>query len=246
MYGLIGKKLSHSFSADFFNDKFSREGINESYHLFPLESIDSLPSLINRYSDLKGLNVTIPYKKEVIKYLDQLSEEAEEIGAVNVIKIERNQDKITLKGYNTDAIGFEKSLVPVMRPEIKQALVLGTGGASKAVEFVMKKLGIEYKFVSRNPLPGQLIYLDLNSDTLKDNMLIVNTTPLGMFPNIKECPNLPYEMINNSHVCFDLVYNPEETEFLKKVKEKGATVKNGLEMLHLQALAAWDIWKDSK
>lgn len=244
MYGLIGKKLGHSFSADFFNKKFEKEGIDESYHLFPLESIEKFPELLDSYPDLKGLNVTIPYKQEVMRFLDEIDNDAEKIGAINVIKISNRGEEKYLKGYNSDYIGFLSSLQPLLTPEIKSGLILGTGGASKAVAYALKKLGIQITFVSRNPLPGQLSYEDLDEEIINRNLLIVNTTPLGMSPDISSYPPIPYHLLTDKHLCYDLVYNPLETEFLKRCKEKGAQVKNGLEMLYNQALAAWDIWND--
>lgn len=245
MYGLIGKKLGHSFSADFFNNKFKMEKSEECYRLFPLETISQLPQLLKNNPELKGLNVTIPYKELVIPYLDEVSEEIEKIGAVNVIKITRNNNKTFLKGYNTDIYGFRMSLLPLLTNEIKKALILGTGGASKAVEYVLFSQGIEFIKISRKPKDDNLIYSDLNQKIIKDHQLIINTTPLGMFPDIDVCPDIPYQYLDNKHICFDLVYNPEETLFLKKAKENGAVTKNGLEMLHLQALAAWEIWKST-
>lgn len=242
MYGLIGKKVGHSFSADFFNKKFQKEGIDNSYLLFPLPSIDVFPTLLEENPDLEGLNVTIPYKQEVIKFLDSLSEEAIEIGAVNVIKFTKENGITYLKGYNSDCIGFRDSIKPLITPEIKKALILGTGGASKAVAYVLKNLGIDITFVSRNPKKGQLSYNRLDEEIINDNLLIVNTTPLGMFPDTETYPPIPYQFLSDKHICYDVVYNPEETEFMKKSKERGATVKNGLEMLRLQALAAWEIW----
>ena len=242
MYGLIGKKIGHSFSANFFNKKFKDEKIDEVYNLFPLEDIKELPSLIAKNPDLKGLNVTIPYKQEVMGFLTDISEDAAQIGAINVIKIDRKDDEIKLTGYNSDYYGFRESLIPLLRPEIKKALVLGTGGASKAVGYVLKKLGIEVTFVSRTPKENQLSYKDLNQQILDENLLIVNTTPLGMYPNVESFADLPYQFLTPQHVCYDLVYNPEETTFLKKAKDRGATVKNGIEMLHLQAKGAWEIW----
>lgn len=244
MYGLIGKKLGHSFSAFFFNDKFKREGIDESYHLFPLKHIEDLPDLLAGHSDLKGLNVTIPYKQEVIRFLDSISDEAKEIGAVNVIKIENDNKGRKLCGFNTDCIGFEESLKPLLHQRVKKALILGTGGASKAVAYVLSKLNIEGKFVSRHPSDGELSYKDLDEKIIQENLLIVNTTPLGLYPDIEGCPDIPYKGITPEHICYDLIYNPEETLFMKKCKEQGATVKNGMEMLELQAKAAWHIWNE--
>ena len=242
MYGLIGRKIGHSFSADYFNKKFERENINDTYKLFPLETINEFPKLLKDNPDIKGLNVTIPYKIDVISFLDSLSDEAIEIGAVNVIKVVNDKGNIYLKGYNTDSIGFKESLIPLLHNGIKKALILGTGGASKAVEYVLKQLDISYTFVSRTPSDKELGYDDLTKDVINDNLLIINTTPLGMYPDIDNCPPIPYEYLTDKHICFDVIYNPEETEFMKRAKEKKATVKNGLEMLHKQAIAAWAIW----
>lgn len=247
MYGLIGKKLGHSFSADFFNKKFKTEGIDESYQLFPLASIDEFPSLLKKHPDLNGLNVTIPYKQQVIPFLDELSEEAEKIGAINVIKINKRGNKLFLKGYNSDAIGFRDSLLPLLNPEIQNALILGTGGASKAVAYVLKQLGLNITFVSRNPVENnQISYNQLTPDIISDNLLIVNTTPLGMYPDIDNCPPIPYQYLTPRHLCYDIVYNPMETKFMKLSSEHGALVKNGIDMLKGQAVAAWDIWTNSE
>lgn len=242
MFGLIGKKLGHSFSAEFFNKKFRDEKIDETYRLFEIPSIEDFPKLLAENPDLKGLNVTIPYKRDVISFLSGLSVEAKAIGAVNVIKISRGKEGITLTGYNSDSIGFEESLKPLLNKSIDKALVLGTGGASKAVCYVLRKLGIEPTYVSRTPKEGQLTYKDLNKSIIDSHLLIVNTTPLGMMPEIDTCPPIPYNLLTTRHICYDLVYNPLETLFLKKSKEAGAKIKNGMEMLELQALASWDIW----
>lgn len=240
MFGLIGKKLGHSYSADFFNKKFKEETINAEYRLFPLENISLFPLLIKEYPELRGLNVTVPYKQEVMGYLSGLSKEAEEIGAVNVVKI--NPTNNTLIGYNSDVYGFEKSLRPFLNPHITSALVLGTGGASKAVVYVLKKLGIKVTLVSRDKSKGDLTYDQLTKEILSGNLLIVNTTPLGMYPDVSSYPPIPYEYITPDHVCYDLVYNPEKTEFLRRCEENGAKIKNGLEMLRLQAERSWEIW----
>lgn len=244
MYGLIGKKLTHSFSADFFNKKFAEEGIDDVYNLFPIPKITDIYKLIRDYPGLKGLNVTIPYKQEVISLLDNISVEAKEIGAVNVIKIQKNGSKLNLTGYNSDCIGFKKSLEPLLTQEMTKALILGTGGASKAVAYVLDNLGIKYQFVSRHPKENQISYEDLNKRILDQHLLIVNTTPLGTFPDIETYPSIPYQFLSPGHLCYDLVYNPDNTEFLKKAREFGASVKNGLEMLHLQAEASWEIWNN--
>lgn len=240
MYGLIGYPLGHSFSAGFFNDKFKREGIDEHYSLFPIENINELPVLIKEHPDLHGLNVTIPYKEKVIPFLSELSDDAREIGAVNVVAISDN-GKI-LKGYNSDAIGFRDSIKPLLKPDMKKALVLGTGGASKAVAYVLRNLGIDVRFVSRHKGEDNFTYEDLTPEVISEYKVIVNTTPLGMWPKTESCPDIPYSLLTHSHLCYDLVYNPETTTFMRKSAEMGATVKNGLEMLHRQALAAWDIW----
>lgn len=242
MYGLIGRPLGHSFSADFFNNKFLTENINEEYRLFPLESIDELPDLLERYPELKGLNVTIPYKRDVIPFLDEISDEAKVIGAVNVIKIVRSAKGVSLKGFNSDAVGFRDSILPLLKPFMKNALVLGTGGASKAVIFVLKSLGINVVSVSRKNNGVSISYDDITQDLLNSHHIIVNTTPLGMWPNIDETPNIPYTFLSSSHLLFDLVYNPTVTQFMKYGLMKGATVKNGLEMLYGQAIEAWRIW----
>ena len=244
MYGLIGKKLDHSFSADFFNKKFKEEGIDEYYQLFPLPSISDLPVLLRNNPALKGLNVTIPYKKSVIPFLNSISNEAKEIGAVNVIKITRDNGEFNLTGFNSDCLGFKNSLLPLLCADINKALILGTGGASKAICYVLKQLNIQPTFVSRSPAEGQLTYNDLNKEIIEENLLIVNTTPLGMYPEVNTCPDIPYEYLTNRHICYDLVYNPVETKFMKLALQQGAKVKNGYEMLVGQALEAWRIWTE--
>ena len=239
--GLIGYPLSHSFSKKYFSDKFSNEKI-EGYHydLFPLENIQELTKLLKEHSNLVGLNVTIPYKEQVMPFLDEISESAKGIGAVNTIRIENGQ----LKGFNTDAYGFEKSLKAFLKPHHQYALILGTGGAAKAVQYVLEQLNIEYKYVSRTPDEEQFSYSELNEKILEKYQVIVNTTPLGMYPKTEQCPNIPYQYLTNKHLLYDLVYNPKESLFLKNGKEKGASIKNGLEMLHLQAEKAWSIWNN--
>ncbi len=239
MYGLIGNPLGHSFSADFFNNKFEREGIDEHYSLFPLENIGELLPLLASNPGLKGLNVTIPYKKQVIPFLSEISDAAKEIGAVNVIKI--NSDG-KLSGYNTDSIGFRNSLTPLLAPHVKKALVLGTGGASLAVEYVLRNLGLEVTKVSRKKTEGVITYSEITPDVMNSHHLIVNTTPLGTWPNTDASPDIPYHLLTSKHICHDLVYNPETTEFMRRSAEFGATVKNGFEMLIGQAIAAWEIW----
>lgn len=243
-YGLIGFPLSHSFSKGFFNEKFSSEHIDASYQNFEIPSISQFHSVIVENPDLNGLNVTIPYKEQIIPYLDELDETASEIGAVNVIKFFRTRQGLKLKGYNSDVIGFSRSIAEYILPHHKKALILGTGGASKAVAYSLKKLGLEYKFVARTPIWGQLSYSDLNESLFQEYTVIVNTTPLGMYPKIDACPDIPYQFISDKHLMYDLLYNPNETKFMKLGKEQGAVVLNGLEMLLLQAFAAWEIWQE--
>lgn len=244
-YGLIGYPLGHSFSQRYFTEKFERDGIDAAYSLYPLENINLLSSLISDSPNLKGLNVTIPYKEDVIRFLDEVSDDVKEIGAVNVIKISNKDGKRSLKGYNSDFVGFSDSLKPILREEVKNALVLGTGGASKAVVYALKNLGITPTLVSRTHKEGVLSYEELNEEIMAKNLLIVNTTPLGMFPKVDACAPIPYHLLTGAHICYDLVYNPETTEFMRRAEERGATVKNGLEMLYRQAERAWDIWNSS-
>lgn len=242
MYGLIGNPLGHSFSADFFNAKFRKEGINEKYELFPLAEIGRLPALLESHPELEGLNVTIPYKEAVIPYLTALSGDAREIGAVNVIKISDNGK--TLTGYNSDAIGFRDTITPLIKPYMRKALVLGTGGASRAVAYVLRGLGLQVTKVSRHPGAGELSYDALSPAVMETSHVIVNTTPLGMWPDTDRMPPVPYHLLTPGHLCYDLVYNPEVTKFMELAAKQGATVKNGLDMLHGQALAAWRIWTE--
>lgn len=246
MYALIGKPLGHSFSANFFNEKFKREHIDNRYILAQLDDISDVTLLLEDHPDLQGFNVTIPYKQQIIPYLDSLSDEAREIGAVNVVKVEHKDGKRYLKGFNSDAIGFKESIAPLIKPDMKRALILGTGGASHAVDYVLRSLGIETVKVSRTKVEGRLTYADLTEDVMKNHLVIVNTTPVGTWPNTEVCPDIPYDYITPGHLCFDLVYNPETTTFMKKAAEHGATVKNGLEMLHLQAIGAWKIWNSDE
>ncbi len=241
LYGLIGHPLGHSFSKDFFNQKFQTENIDAQYLNFDIPTIELLNEILTR-QQIKGLNVTIPYKEKVIPFLDELSEEAKSIGAVNVIKVYQQENKIRLKGFNTDVIGFTESLQPLLNPTHKKALILGTGGASKAVQFGLQQLNIETLFVSRRSCDNTLTYSQLTSKVIKEHTVVINCTPVGMHPHTDECPEIPYELIGEGHILYDLVYNPEDTLFLKKGKAVGATTKNGLEMLLLQAKAAWNIW----
>ena len=245
-YGLIGYPLIHSFSRSYFNEKFQNEDIDATYENFEIPSIENLPEVIDSNPELKGLNVTIPYNEKVISYLDQISPEARAIGAVNVIKVTHNGNETTLKGYNSDVIGFTKSIEPLLERWHKKALILGTGGASKAINYGLKSLGLETVFVSRFERPGTIQYNKITPDVIQEYNVIVNCTPSGMYPNVDECPQLPYEAMDSHTLLYDLIYNPDETLFMKKGKEQGATVKNGLEMLLLQAFASWDFWHQEK
>ncbi len=238
VYGLLGKHIGYSFSRGFFSDKFEKENLDCEYKNFDLKQIDEFKTIISE-QNTAGLNVTIPYKEEVIAHLDELDPIAKEIGAVNVIKF---KDDNQLVGYNSDYYGFSESLKPLLNPTIKKALILGTGGASKAIAYSLNRLEIDYTFVSRNPDFNELNYSDLDEDIIKEYKLIVNCTPLGTHPDIENYPNIPYEYITQNHVLYDLIYNPNETVFMKKGKEKGAKVSNGLQMLILQAEKAWEIW----
>lgn len=234
-YGLIGKNISYSFSRNYFNEKFKNETIlNSQYINFDLDNLSQLKQIFNQEN--KGFNVTIPYKETIIPYLDALDLHAEKIGAVNTIQIKNN----IKTGFNTDWIGFKNSIVSLLKPYHKKALILGTGGASKAIKYALEQLQIEYKVVSRTQ--ADFTYNDLNESIIKEYLVIINCTPLGTFPNIEQAPQIPYEFITENHLAYDLVYNPEETQFLKNCKVKGAQIKNGLEMLEIQAEEAWKIW----
>ena len=240
-YGLIGYPLGHSFSRKFFTEKFEKEGTDAQYLNFEIPSIEEFPNIIKNSSTLRGLNVTIPYKQQVMQHLDEISKEAKAIGAVNVVKV----SKEGLIGYNSDIIGFVNSIRPLLKPHHKKALILGTGGASKAIHYGLEeKLGMETLFVSRTARQGMITYEEVTTEVLKEYEIIVNCSPAGMFPHVDECPALPYEDMNERHLLYDLVYNPLETLFMKKGATMGACVKNGLEMLHLQALESWRIWND--
>lgn len=274
-YGLIGYPLGHSFSRKFFTEKFEKEGIDAQYLNFEIPSIEEFPEIIKNNPELRGLNVTIPYKQQVMQYLDEISEEAKAIGAVNVVRIERpspqpspimgretmrnagnKPDGLPIKGdmsegqrgsligYNSDVIGFVESIRPLLKAHHKKALILGTGGASKAIRYGLeKKLGMKTLFVSRSAREGMITYEEVTAEVLKEYEVIVNCSPVGMYPHVDECPALPYEAMNENNLLYDLVYNPLETLFMKKGAEQGATVKNGLEMLHLQAIASWKFWE---
>jgi shikimate dehydrogenase len=244
-FGLIGFPLSHSFSKKYFAEKFESEGIQDCrYDNYPIEHIGLLHSLISHNRDLCGLNVTIPFKQQVIDQLDELDPEAAEVGAVNTIRIFRNDRKVWLKGYNTDVYGFRKSISPFLQNRSYSAFILGTGGSSKAVGFVLKKMGMKVIFVSRNPVQeNHISYKDI-SNLIIQPAVIVNASPAGMYPNTYICPDIPYELLTPDHILFDLIYNPPETLFLTKGKERGAKIINGLQMLHLQAERSWEIWNE--
>lgn len=238
-FGLVGKNISYSFSKGYFAQKFKELDLEyHTYENFDLKQIEYFKQLIANNTELKGLNVTIPYKEAIIPYLRSLNKKAEKIGAVNTIKF----TKKGLKGYNTDIYGFKKSIIPFLKKRHKKALILGTGGASKAIAFVFTELGIDFKYVSRNPSNNQISYESLDEIILKDYLVIVNCTPIGTYPNTEERPNIPYELITGKHLLFDLIYNPEKTSFLKKGEAQGAIICNGLRMLELQAEKSWKIW----
>lgn len=243
-FGIIGFPLGHSFSRGFFTEKFAREGIDAQYLNFEIPEVGMLRDVLRDNPELRGLNVTLPHKQAVIPMLDELSDEAREIGAVNVIKCTMNDGRWTLKGFNSDIIGFTESIRPLLQPHHKQALVLGTGGASKAICVGLNRLGLEWKYVSRTPHEGMITYQDITSETLQEYEVIVNCSPVGMFPKVNQAPAIPYEFLTPRHLLFDCVYNPEDTLFMQKGRAQGATVKNGLEMLHLQAIASWRFWNE--
>lgn len=239
LYGLLGKNIDYSFSRSYFSEKFQKEDINAEYLNFDIPEISNFESVIQQNEDLKGLNVTIPYKQSVMEYLDRLDRNAEAIGAVNTIKIEEDN---SLTGYNTDYTGFSSAIKPMLKNGNYRALILGTGGASKAVAFAFQKLGIEYLYVSRNPKTDQISYEDLDDEILKKHKIIVNTTPLGTFPNTDDHPEIPYHYLTRDHLAFDLIYNPSTTKFMELAAKNGASTSNGLRMLQLQAEKAWKIW----
>lgn len=240
LFGLIGKDISYSFSKKYFTEKFAQDLYEDcSYENFDIQSIEDFPNVLKNNPNLKGLNVTIPYKESIIPYLDTVSDKAFQIGAVNVIRFTK---KGNLKGYNSDWFGFKKSLKPLLQAHHKKALILGTGGAAKAVAFALDQLGITYSFVSREANPNTIDYSLINATTFDNHQIIINCTPVGTSPNTKEFPPIPYTYFSNQHIAFDLIYNPEETQFLNKAKKQGATIKNGYEMLVFQAEKAWKIW----
>lgn len=238
-FGLVGKNISYSFSRGYFTKKFAGLGLKDhSYENFDLQDISEFPKIVKTDSRISGLNVTIPYKEEVIPYLDDLDAKAKKIGAVNTIKLDRNG----LKGFNTDAYGFQKSLEPYLLPHHQKALILGTGGASKAIAFVLGELNIAYTFVSRKPNTHQYAYTDLTPEIIEAHTLIINCTPLGTHPEVTAKPDISYPHLGNKHLLYDLIYNPEKTTFLKMGESRGAAIVNGQRMLELQAEKAWEIW----
>lgn len=242
LFGLIGKNISYSFSQGYFTKKFKELKLSDNtYRNFDIDDINAFPKILTDFPQLKGLNVTIPYKEQIMEHLDKLDEKAKKIGAVNTIKISK---KGKLTGYNTDCYGFKKSLAPHLKFRHKRALILGTGGASKAIAFVLSELKIKYQYVSRTPKKGQLSYDMLDEKTIARHLLIINCSPVGTFPDIEACPDIPYEHITEKHLLYDLIYNPPETRFLKNGKAKGASICNGLKMLELQAEKAWNIWNN--
>lgn len=243
-YGLIGYPLGHSFSIGYFNEKFQNENIDAVYENFEISSLDSLEEVIATNPELKGLNVTIPYKERVMSYLDSITPEARAIGAVNVIRVTHKGNKTILKGYNSDVIGFTRSIEPMLETFHKKALVLGTGGAAKAITFGLRSLGLETVYVSRFERPDTIQYDKITPETVQEYNVIVNCTPVGMYPQADQCPQLPYEAMDSHNLLYDLIYNPDETLFMQKGVAHGATVKNGLEMLLLQAFVSWEFWHE--
>jgi len=240
-FGLIGKNISYSFSRKYFKEKFQKLGLNECrYDNYDIPEIEEFPFITyQQEDDFQGFSVTIPYKQSIIKYLDEVDGDAKEIGAVNTIKVTSDNKLI---GYNTDVYGFQKSIEPLLKKHHNKALILGTGGASKAVAYALGKLRIQYEFVSRNVSDNSLLYSILNQQIIEENTIIINCTPLGTHPNIDSSPNIPYQFITDKHLLFDLIYNPSETKFLHEGKKRGAAIKNGLEMLEIQAEKSWEIW----
>jgi shikimate dehydrogenase len=245
VFGLLGKDIEYSFSRGYFTEKFDKLGLKKNTYVnFDLQKIEDFPAVIKEGGNtLGGINVTIPYKEDVMRYLDKLDTTAKEIGAVNTIKFTKRGN---LKGYNSDVVGFEKSIFPLIKEHHKRALILGTGGASKAIAYALKKNGLKFKFVSRNPTKKKEIsYQDLTEEVLNKYQIIINSTPVGTSPNTDKCPDIPYQFITENHLLYDLIYNPEITTFLAKGKEKGAVIKNGYEMLQLQAEESWRIWNNN-
>jgi shikimate dehydrogenase len=244
-FGLIGYPLGHSFSKKYFSEKFKKESLSDHQYInFEIDSIARFPSIFDQFETISGLNCTIPYKQQIIPFLSEVDEVAMQIGAVNTIKMINTENGLRLKGFNTDSIGFERTLSPLLQKQHKKAIILGTGGASKAVKYVLNKLGISFVLATRKEelSENEINYKDIDTRFIEEHLLIINTTPLGTAPNTDHCPDIPYEALTNKHLLYDLVYNPEETLFMKKGALKGAKTKNGMEMLHEQAIAAWNIW----
>jgi len=245
LYGLIGYPLSHSLSRDFFNRTFADEGIDAQYINFEIEDAGQLMEVIAEYPNLDGLNVTAPHKQAVIPLLDSLDDDARQIGAVNVIRFVRNpatRELVELRGYNTDVTGFYQSVLPLITPERRNAMVLGTGGAARAVTAALQRLGVEVTLVSRRKSERTMVYEEITRAMVAAHQLIVNATPLGQYPDDNQCPDFPYRFLSSQHLCYDLIYNPEETRFMQRSARQGAQTKNGLEMLLLQAFASYEIW----
>ena len=244
-YGLIGYPLGHSFSISYFNQMFQDEGIDDVYENFEIPTIDALPEVLDSNPNLRGLNVTIPYKEKVLPFLDSVSPEARAIGAVNVIRVTHEGNNVKLKGYNSDVIGFTKSIESMLDKKWhKKALILGTGGASKAIDYGLRNLGLETVFVSRYERPGTIQYSTITPEVIQEYNVVVNCTPMGMYPKTEVCPLLPYEAMDQHTILYDLIYNPDETKFMKLGMKYGAQTKNGLEMLLLQAFASWEFWHE--
>ncbi len=243
-FGLIGFPLKHSFSEKYFAQKFEKERITDCrYDNFPIQTIAELPGLLERDPLIEGLNITIPYKEQVIPYLTAIDPEAQAIGAVNTLKIRNLYGKLSIHGYNSDVYGFRESILPLLSAGHTSAFILGTGGSSKAVAYVLENLGMRVQFVSRSKQgENHISYQELDREKMSEPSVIVNTSPVGMFPSVHAYPDIPYQYINSGHILFDLIYNPEETVFLRKGRERGAKTKNGLQMLHLQAERSWEIW----
>jgi shikimate dehydrogenase len=244
-YGLVGYPLGHSFSKKYFTEKFDGEYITDcSYENFPLDDINKFPSLLKDNPDLYGLNITIPYKTEVLEYIDIRDTVVDETGAANVLKIKREGDKTIVYGFNSDVTGIRDSILPHLTKDLKSALILGTGGSSRAVAWTLKKMGINYTLISRDQKPGAICYSEINNNIISRIQLIINTTPLGMYPDIASCPVLDYDLLDKRHILFDLVYNPEMTTFLRSGQERGCSIITGLKMLYSQAEKSWEIWNN--
>ena len=240
LFGLIGRNIDYSFSRKYFSEKFKKNNLNDCVYLnYDLKEINDFNKIINKNPSLKGLNVTIPYKKTIIPFLDELSDEAKAINAVNTIVFESSGRKI---GHNTDYLGFNKALKEKCKSKPENALILGSGGASEAVKYVLNKIGCDFKIVSRHPDKNQIGYYQITKEIIKKTNLIINTTPVGTYPKINEAPNIPYKYLDSEHLLFDLIYNPKETEFLKRGKTNGCRITNGYKMLEYQAEKSWELW----